>query len=117
MSATLDVQVEERGPVVVARVAGELDLAAAPHTADRLADAVPTSARGLVVDFTALHFIDSSGVAMLFNLARRLGSRRQSLRVVVAPGGPVARVLELVEFGRAAPVDSDLDQAVAALRA
>jgi hypothetical protein len=34
----------------------------------------------------------------------------------VAPAGePVARVLEIVEFTRAAPLDSDLDTAVAQL--
>ena len=41
----------------------------------------PRRAR-LVVDFSELEFIDSSGIAMLFGLARRLGSRRQELRVV-----------------------------------
>ena len=117
MSEILDVSVEQRGGVVVARLAGELDLAGAPQIGDRLAAAVPSSAQGLVLDFTPLHFIDSSGVAMLFNLSRRLGSRRQALRVVVPPGGAVARVLELVEFGRAAAVDSDVDRAVAALAA
>ena len=99
--------------MVVARVSGELDIAGAPATGERIAAAVPTSARGLVVDFTELEFIDSSGIAMLFGLARRLGSRRQQLRVVAPAGEPVARVLEIVEFDRAAPLDSDLDAAVA----
>ena len=76
---------------------------------------MPTSARGLVVDFTELEFIDSSGIAMLFGLVRQLGSRRQELRVVAPAGEPVARVLEIVEFTRAAPLDADLDTAVAEL--
>ena len=105
--------VEERDEVVVAHVAGELDLASAPHTGEEIGAAVPASARGLVVDFTELEFIDSSGIAMLLNLARRLGGRRQELRVVAPPGKPVARVLEIVEFGRAAPVHADVDGAVA----
>jgi hypothetical protein len=50
---------------------------------------------------------------MLFNLARRLGGRRQELRVVATPGEPVARVLEIVEFNRAAPVHETLDEALA----
>ena len=56
-----------------------------------------------------LDFIDSSGVAMLFGLVRRLSSRRQELRVVAPKGKPVARVLEIVEFERAAPVCLDVD--------
>jgi anti-anti-sigma factor len=109
----VDMKVEQRGAVVVARVAGELDLASAPQTGEQIEAAVPSSARGLVVDFSELDFIDSSGIAMLFNLARRLGGRRQELRVVTVPGEPVSRVLDLVEFGRAAPLHPDLDSAVA----
>jgi anti-anti-sigma factor len=109
----LDIEKQEN--VVVARVTGELDIAGASGTGERIAAAVPTSARGLVVDFTDLEFIDSSGIAMLFGLVRRLGSRRQELRVVAPAGEPVARVLEIVEFTRAAPLDSDLDTAVAQL--
>ena len=65
------------------------------------------------MDFSGLEFIDSSGIAMLFNLARRLGSRRQELRVVARDGKPVARVLEIVEFERAAPVHETLEEALA----
>jgi anti-sigma B factor antagonist len=106
-------EIEQRGEVVVAHVTGELDIAGAPHAGERIAEAVPTSARGLVVDMSALEFIDSSGVAMLFGLVRRLASRRQALRVVAPQGQPVARVLEIVEFERAAPVRTDVDAAVA----
>ena len=99
----------------MARVTGELDIAGASRTGAAIGDAVPTSARALVVDFSGLDFIDSSGIAMLFGLVRRLGSRRQELRVVAPLGDPVARVLEIVEFDRAAPVDSDVDAAVAGI--
>jgi anti-anti-sigma factor len=108
-------EIEDRGEVVIARLTGELDIAGATDTGDRIHDAVPTSARALVVDLTDLDFIDSSGIAMLFGLARRLGSRRQQLRVVARDGGPVARVLQIVEFDRAAPVDETVDDAMAAL--
>jgi anti-anti-sigma factor len=112
-SDLVNVNVEERGDVVVAQVAGELDLASAPRTGETIEAAVPSSARGLVIDFSQLEFIDSSGIAMLFNLARKLGGRRQQLRVVTVPGEPVSRVLDIVEFGRAAPLHADLESAVA----
>jgi anti-sigma B factor antagonist len=108
-------EIEHREDVVVAHVTGELDVSSAPHTGDQIAEAVPTAARGLVVDFSALEFIDSSGIAMLFGLARKLSSRRQELRVVAPADRPVARVLEIVEFDRAAPIHADLDGAVAAI--
>jgi anti-sigma B factor antagonist len=106
-------EIEDRGDIVIARVTGELDISGASHAGERIAEGVPTSARGLVVDMTELDFIDSSGVAMLFGLVRRLSSRRQELSVVAPKGRPVARVLEIVEFERAAPVCVDVDAALA----
>jgi anti-anti-sigma factor len=115
MSELIDLAIEDRDGVVIAQVSGELDIAGASITGDQIAGAVPTSARGLVVDFTRLDFIDSSGVAMLFSLARRLNGRRQQLRVVAPDGGPVDRVLDIVEFDRAAPVVGDLETALSEL--
>jgi anti-anti-sigma factor len=109
----VELEIEERGEVVVARLSGELDIAGAQGIGERIHDAVPTSARALVIDFSSLDFIDSSGIAMLFGLARKLGSRRQQLRVVATSGKPVARVLDIVEFDRAAPVHETLDEALA----
>jgi anti-anti-sigma factor len=114
VSDLIDLAIEDRDGVVVARITGELDIAAAPRAGDAISEAVPTTAPGLVVDFSGLEFIDSSGIAMLFALARRLTSRRQELRVVAPDGGPVSRVLDIVEFGKAAPVHGDLETALAA---
>jgi anti-anti-sigma factor len=108
----VELEIEERDEVVVAHVRGELDIADASSMGDRIQAAMPTSARTLVVDLGDLEFIDSSGVAMLFALARRLGSRRQELRVVAASGQPVSRVLEIVKFDHAAPVYESLDDAL-----
>jgi len=115
VSELVDLSLEERGEVIVVRLRGELDIAASADVGESIGAGVPNSARGLVVDLRALEFIDSSGVAMLFGLARRLGERRQVLRVVVTPGGAVGRVLELVELSRAARVGADLEEAVTAL--
>jgi anti-anti-sigma factor len=114
MEDLVGVEIEQRDDdVVVARLSGELDISAAERTGMKIADAVPSSARGLVVDMSGLEFMDSSGVSMLFTLARQVGSHRQQLRVVAPPGRPVSRVLQIVEFERAAPVDADVDSAVA----
>jgi len=114
MEDLVGVEIEQRDDhVVVARLTGELDISAAERTGKKIADAVPSSARGLVVDMSGLEFMDSRGVSMLFSLARQVGSHRQQLRVVAPPGRPVSRVLQIVEFDRAAPVDADVESAVA----
>jgi anti-sigma B factor antagonist len=109
-----NVEVREEDGVLVAAVAGELDLSNSPATGDAIEAALPASARSLVVDFSNLTFLDSSGVAMLFRLVRRLTDHRQQLHVVAPSGEAVGRVLEIVEFDRAAPVHPSLDAAMAA---
>ena len=113
MSDLAKIETSERDGVVVATVTGELDVSIAENAGREIAESVPNSAQGLVVDFSGLGFIDSSGVAMMFTLTRRLESRRQKLRCVAPPGSAVARVLDIVEFHRAAPIDTDVDQALA----
>jgi anti-anti-sigma factor len=115
MSALSDLAIEERDSAMLARLSGELDIAEASSTGERIVEAVPPGVAAVVIDLTELQFIDSSGIAMLFSLARQFDVRRQELRVVASPDGLVARVLEIVEFRRAAPIDPDLDEAFAKL--
>lgn len=112
MTDLTQVEIEQRDDVVVARLTGELDISVAASTGQKIADAVPSSARGVVVDMSGLEFMDSSGVSMLFSLARQVGSHRQQMVVVAPTGRPVSRVLQIVEFDRAAPVREDVDAAV-----
>ncbi|MBA3328699.1 MAG: STAS domain-containing protein [Solirubrobacterales bacterium] len=109
------IESEPHGRHVVVRVIGELDVFNAGPVAAQVEAAVPAGAHGAVIDFTALGFMDSTGIRKLFALAARLIERRQEVRVVVLEGGPVARTLELVEFSRAAPMHPSLDEALAQL--
>jgi anti-sigma B factor antagonist len=104
----------DRGQVAVASVRGELDISNSMATGDAIAAELQIEARVLIVDFSELEFLDSSAISMLFSLARRLGERRQALHVVAPQTGAVARVLDIVEFDRAAPVHASLDDALAA---
>jgi anti-anti-sigma factor len=109
--------IEERDGVVLARLTGELDIAEASSKGERIAEAVSSSVPTVVIDLTELEFIDSSGVAMLFSLARQFDVRRQELRVVAPKDGLVARVLEIVQFHRAAPIHESVDEALSTLQA
>jgi len=115
MNDLVGLEIEQRDAVVIARLTGELDISVAESTGRKIAEAVPSSARGVVVDMAELEFMDSSGVSMLFGLARQVGSHRQQLVVVAPTGRPVSRVLQIVDFDRAAPVREDVDTAIEAL--
>lgn len=74
-------------------LSGDLDLSTASALEGAL-DGITEQPGDLIVDATDLTFLDSSGVRVLFSLARRLGDRG---RLVIAnPRDQVLRVLDLV---------------------
>lgn len=103
--------------VIVARLSGEVDLSNASEVGDELSTGVPNTAFGLVLDLTATTYLDSSGVHLIFDLAERLRTRQQQLRVVVPAGAPIRRVLRIVELDESVPVMASVDEAIADIRA
>ena len=84
-----------RDNVVVAAITGEVDVSNAERLTHSLAGAIDAQAAGLVIDLAGLEFMDSSGVHMLFELARRLRMLRRGFALVLAEGSAPRRVLEL----------------------
>jgi anti-anti-sigma factor len=111
------VSFESDGDVVIARLAGEVDLSNAASLGDRLAAAVPNDALGLVIDASATTYLDSSGVGLLFDLASRLRRRQQRLALVVPERSSLMRVLGIVDAASAMPIVATLEDGVARVRA
>ena len=101
------------GDVVVARVGGEVDLSNAGSVTERLLDAVPNTATGLVLDMSRTGYLDSSGVRMIFELAQRLRTRGQDLTLVVPEDAIIRRVLIMTEVERVVPMSTSVDEALA----
>jgi anti-anti-sigma factor len=113
----VDVDFAEREGVLVAGFAGEVDGSNASELGMAISDRLPSSATGLVLDLSAVTYLDSSGIHLLFDLGRRLAARRQAVRLVVGEDAPIRRVLELCDIGSVAPIELTLDAAVAAVAA
>ena len=107
-------ELERVGDAVVAHVAGEVDLSNAESITERLVDAVPNTARSLVLDMSETDYIDSSGVRMIFELAHRLRNRGQDLGLVVPDEANIKRVLLLTEVERVVPLSNSVADAVGA---
>ena len=113
MLATIQISLVDGLPV--ARISGEVDASNARELTARLANAVPNTAMGLVVDLTQTEYLDSSGVQMLFTVADALNRRQQQLRLVVAPESFIADVLAAVNLGDGARSHATVSDALAAL--
>jgi anti-anti-sigma factor len=84
------------------RVSGDLDLGGV--TAVRPALFAALRPGELVVDLRDTGYVSSAGVAMLMELTAAARHRGTALAVQVAPGSPLARVLELTGLGAVLPV-------------
>ncbi len=103
---------EPLGDAVLARVRGEVDLSNALAVQEQLLDAVPNSASALVLDLSDTGYLDSSGVRLIFELARRLSSRGQKLELVVPDDSVIKRVLVLTEVHQVVPMSKAVDSAL-----
>jgi anti-sigma B factor antagonist len=113
VSAPAEVAIERVGEAVVAHLSGEVDMANAPYVHDELLRSVPNEALRLVIDLTETRYLDSAAIALLFDIAKRLGRRRQELHLVLPAKSPLARVLTLTEVASVAPIHGSLDSALA----
>ena len=111
-----DLRFEETGNVIVGSVAGEIESVNAEEMSTGLAARLTSEAAGLVIDLSQVTYLDSAGIELLFDLARRLRTHRQRLRLVVPLDAPMRRVLELCDIDRAAPIDATVEAALEAFR-
>jgi anti-sigma B factor antagonist len=85
------------GSAVLIRLAGEIDMANSPVISREIA-AQTAAATAVLIDLTAVSFLDSAGVRLLDTLVGTLGGRNTPIRLVVAPSGPVRLTLLLCAF-------------------
>jgi anti-sigma B factor antagonist len=108
-----EVAIERRGGTVVAHLSGEVDMTNAARVREELLASVPNDALALAVDLDGCRYLDSAAIEVVFDLARRLGRRRQELKLVLPSSSPLVRVLTLTEVGTVAPMHATLDSALA----
>jgi anti-anti-sigma factor len=95
MSDLANLFIWQRDGVVVAGVTGEVDVSNAAQLEQAVAAELSHETLGLVMDLGGLEFMDSSGVHLLFHLARRLERRGLGFALVLPPDSIPRRVLEL----------------------
>lgn len=93
-AGALSLETSRDGDVRTVRLGGELDLAGAPALEAAIEEAMADAERRLVIDFSALTFIDSTGIAIL---VAAMGDERAAGRLafVPSPAPAVTRVLKL----------------------
>jgi anti-sigma B factor antagonist len=108
-----DVQFSDHERVVVARLTGEIDLSNAEGVEGAIAQATPNQALALILDVSALDYLDSAGIHLIYKLREKLRARGQALRLVVPAESPSNDALRLAGVLRNVDVAETLEDAMA----
>jgi anti-anti-sigma factor len=98
MSDTFTVNITSEGDVTVLELVGEFDLGGLSTFNEALA-AVDPSAAQVVIDLSALTFVDSTGLGCFARSHNELEARGAKL-VLRAPSKAVRRILDVLDLGQ-----------------
>jgi len=113
MGDELSVTIRRERGVVIAEVAGDLDMSTVPRLREHLFT-LADSGQPLIVDLNRITFIDSAGLGVLIATARRAGVHGGSLHAVCSQPQP-RRLLWMTGVDRRIPLTATLDGALTQL--
>jgi anti-anti-sigma factor len=97
----------------VLKPAGEIDLGSSRALAAQLAELAGDPAGDAVLDLSRVTFMDSVGLGVVVKAANRFSRQGKRLHIV-APDGPVRRLIELAGLDRRLRVAHSFEQALGA---
>jgi anti-sigma B factor antagonist len=96
--------------------AGEIHVSTAPQFSERLNAAIADGKTALVLDFTRVEFIDSTGLSVLLNGLRRL-TRRKGALSLVCTNPTVLRLFEITRLDSTFDIVGTREEALAHVNA
>ncbi|MEV1052051.1 STAS domain-containing protein [Streptomyces sp. NPDC049887] len=115
MEQNLDVEVEIHDPgTALVTIRGELDVDTATLLHHHLANQALHGRRHLVLDLSAVDFMDSSGLNVLIRATRETRATGGDLHLA-APTPPVAKLFDLTGLSLTTAVHEDVEAALAAV--
>jgi anti-anti-sigma factor len=113
--AGLQVNTIEIGQVVVVAVAGEVDTTTVGDLNDVFDGLVIRGLQNYVIDLAGVTFMDSSGLAALARLYKRIRIGHGDVRLCSLPPD-MRRIIELTRFDRVFAVFDSRDEAIASFQ-
>jgi len=109
----LRLDVTERDDWAVLAVGGEVDVATAPRLREQLIGLVNQGSHRIVVDLTAVDFLDSTGLGVLVGGLKRVRAHDGSLRLVCTQER-ILKIFRITGLTKVFPIHSSVDEAVSA---
>lgn len=107
----LSISIDDRGPLSVVRVEGEIDVYSAPSLRERLDTLVNAGRVRLVVDLTKVAFLDSTGLGVLVGRLKLVRSHGGSLHLVCV-NDRILKVFAITGLDKVFAIHRGVDEAV-----
>lgn len=101
------------GDLTIVTVTGEIDVFTTPRLRASLLELIESGSRHLLLDFTDVTFLDSTGLGVLVGMFHRLRARSGSM-VFAGPGERVRRVFHVTQLNKIFQMYDSLDEALQA---
>ncbi len=109
----LGLDVSERDGWSILAVAGEVDVATAPRLRERVIQLVNDGRHRIIVDLSAVDFLDSTGLGVLVGALKRVRTHDGELALVCAESR-ILKVFEITGLTKVFSMHQSIDKAVAA---
>jgi anti-anti-sigma factor len=110
-----DVQITLAQHALVARLTGEIDMSNAEEMGATVIGATPNEARGVVLDLSAVDYLDSAGIYVIYGMRASLQARGQSMILVMPEQSPVYDALRLSGAERPGEIAQTVEDALRAI--
>ena len=108
----LELETDKRGDRSVVTLRGEIDVYTAPRLRQALIDLVEGGATQIVVDMSAVDFLDSTGLGVLVGGLKRVKSNDGELRLVVSQDR-IMKIFDITGLAKVFPIFTSTDEALA----
>ena len=95
MTKLAELRVDSEGPIVYANVHGDIDMSNANELRAELSTFTPNQALSLILDLTAVQYLDSAGIHLVHRLREDLRASGQRLFLVIPDESPINATLRL----------------------
>lgn len=99
---------------VVLALHGEVDMSNADSVGERVMAELPDGCPRVILELDRAHYLDSSGIRMLYQLSERMAARGASLRLAISTASRLRRLFELTKIDLLMPVHDSVESALAA---
>ena len=104
----MEIEIEDRPPFRIVRLSGDVDLHSSPKAREAILDCLKQKLP-LLVELSAVTYMDSSGVASLVEGYQT--AKKQGLKfALVSVASPVMNVLKLARLDKVFPIHASLEE-------